>query len=73
MSKSRLRKIPFCDGKAESFRVYISKIEAYAEFVGMRDALDPILMKNCPTHLEFAALDIMKSNNQGLIELYMAK
>jgi hypothetical protein len=36
------------------------------------DALDPVLMKNCPTCLEFAALDITKSNNQGLTELYQA-
>jgi hypothetical protein len=38
----------------------------------MGDALDPVLMKNCPTCLEFVALDITMSNNQGLIELYRA-
>jgi hypothetical protein len=30
-----------------SFGVYLSKIEANAEFVGIGDALDPILMDNC--------------------------
>jgi len=38
----------------------------------MGDALDPDLMKNCPTWLEFVVLDIMKSDNQELIELYWA-
>jgi len=72
MSESSLSKIPFWDGKAESIGVYVSRIKAYAEFVGVGGALDPILMKNCPTRLEFAALDITKSDNQGLIELYQA-
>jgi len=36
----------------------------------MGDALDPILMKNYPTWLEFAVLDIAKPNTQELIELY---
>jgi len=49
MSKSSLSKIPYWDGKAEIFRVYVSKIEAYAKFIGVGDALDPILMVNCPT------------------------
>jgi len=38
----------------------------------MGDALDPVLMKNCPTRSEFAVLDIMKPDNQELIELYCA-
>ncbi len=71
MSKNSLSKIPFWDGKAESFRVYISKIEACTEFVGMGDALDPILMKNCPIWLEFV-LDITRLNNQQFVELYGA-
>ncbi len=44
MSKSGLNKIPYWDGKAESFGVYISKIKAYAKFVGVGDVLDPVLM-----------------------------
>jgi hypothetical protein len=72
MSKSSLSKIPYRDVQAESFGVYVSKIKAYAEFVGVEDALDPVLMKNCPMSSEFAALDIIKSNNQVLIELYRA-
>ena len=73
MSKSGLSKIPYWDGKAESFRVYISKIKAYAKFVGTGDALDPVLMKNCPTWLEFAVLDVTRPDNQQLVELYRAK
>ena len=35
MSESGLSKIPYWDGKAESFGVYVSKIEAYAKIVGV--------------------------------------
>ncbi len=35
MSDSSLSKIPYWDGKAESVGVYISKIEMYAEFMGV--------------------------------------
>jgi hypothetical protein len=42
MSESSLSKIQFRDGKVESFGVYISKIDAYAEFMCMEDALDPV-------------------------------
>ena len=69
MSKSSLSKIPFWDGKAKSFRVYVSKIEAYAEFVGVGDSLDPVLMEKCPTRSEFAALDITRPDNQTLVDL----
>ena len=44
MSNNSLSKIPYGDGKAESFGVYVSKIEAYAKFMGFGDALDPELM-----------------------------
>ena len=42
MSKTGLSKILYLDGKAKSFGVYVSMIEAYAELVGMGDVLDPI-------------------------------
>ena len=51
MSKSSPSKIPCWDGKAESFGVYVRKIEACAEFVGVGDKLDPDMMKKCPTRL----------------------
>ena len=54
MTDNSLSKIPYWDGKSESFGVYVSKIEAYAEFMGVGDALDPVLMANCPTKSEFA-------------------
>ena len=38
----------------------------------MGDALDPVLMKNCPTWLEFAVLDVTRPDNQQLGELYWA-
>jgi len=72
MTDNCLSKIPYWDGKAESFCVYVSKIEAYAEFVGIGDALDPILMANCPTKLEFAAIDVTNPTNVPLVELYKA-
>ena len=58
--------------KTESFEVYISKIKAYAEFMGIGDTLDPILMANCPTRMEFAEIDVPKSVNHSLIDLYRA-
>ena len=56
MTDNTLSKIPYWDGKAESFGVYVSKIKAYAEFMGVGDALDPVLMENCPTKSEFVAM-----------------
>ena len=72
MSDNSLSKIPYWDGKAESFSVYINKIEAYAEFMGVGDALDPVLMANCPTKSEFAVLDVTNPTNGPLVELYKA-
>jgi hypothetical protein len=50
----------------------VSKIEAYAEFMGIGDALDPILMANCPTKSEFAEIDVTNPTNLPLVELYKA-
>ncbi len=72
MSKRSLSKIPFWDGKARSFGVYVSKIEAHVELIGVGDALDPVLIKKYPTWLEFVVLDITKPYNQQLVELYLA-
>jgi hypothetical protein len=72
MTKNSLSKIPYWDGKTESFGLYISKIEAYVKFIGIGDALDPALMANCPTKLEFAAIDITNPTNMPLVELYKA-
>ena len=52
MTDNSLSKIPYCDEEAEIFCVYVSNIKAYAKFMGIGDALDPILMTNCPTLLE---------------------
>ena len=72
MSGDSLSKIPYWDGKAGKFRLDISKIEACAEFVGVVDALDPALMESYPTQWEYAAFDIVKPQDQSLIELYKA-
>ena len=72
MSKNRLSKILYWDGKAKSFGVYVSKFEAYAKLIGIGDALDSILMVSCPTQLEFVALDDTRPDNQNLIESYKA-
>ena len=67
-----LSKITYWDGKGESFGVYVRKIEAYAKFLGIGDALDPVLMANCPTRSEFAVIDIRIPENLPLAELYKA-
>ena len=72
MTDNSLSKIPYWDDKAENFGVYISKIEAYAEFMGIGDALDPVLMANCPTWLEFDMIDVTTPTNVHLLELYKA-
>ena len=70
MTDNSLSKIPYWDGKSESFGVYFSKIDAYVEFMGVGDALDPVLMANCPTKSEFAVLDVTNPTNGPLVELY---
>ncbi len=72
MTDNSLSKIPYWDGKAEDFGVYVSEIEAYAEFLGIGDALDPMLMANCPTRLEFTVIDVTVPANLPLVELYKA-
>jgi len=72
MTNNILSKIPYWDGKVESFGVYISKIKEYAKFMGIGDALDPVLMTKCPTRTEFALIDSTKPENQSLIGLYRA-
>ncbi len=72
MTDSSLSKIPYWDRKAESFCVYISKIEAYAKFLGIGDVLDLILMENCPTQSKFAVIVVTTPENLQLVELYKA-
>lgn len=62
--------IPYWDGKAESFWMYQRKIEAYSEFMGIENALNTDLLENCPTWLEFVAINIMIPTNRNLIPLY---
>jgi hypothetical protein len=50
----------------------VSKIEAYAEFMGIGDSLDPIMMANCPTKLEFVVIDIKNPTNMPLVQMYKA-
>jgi hypothetical protein len=70
MTNNSLGKIPYWDGKVESFNVYVSKIEAYAKFMGVGDTLDPVLMANCSTKLEFMVIDVTNPTNIPLVELY---
>ena len=69
MTNNSLSKIPYWDGKAESFNLYVSKIKAYAKFKGIGDALNPVLMANCPIKLEFAVIDITNPTNIPFVEL----
>jgi hypothetical protein len=72
MSESSLSKIPYWDGKTECFGVYVSKIEAHAEFISVGDALVLNFMVNCPTQSEFAAIDVTKPENLILVDVYTA-
>jgi len=72
MTENSLSKIPYWDGKAETFGVYVSKIEAYAEFMGVGDALDPVLMANCLTRSEIAVINVTSPANALLVEFYKA-
>jgi hypothetical protein len=51
LSNNSLNKIAYWDGKAKIFGVHVSKIEAYTKFIGIGDALDPLLMDQFPTQL----------------------
>jgi hypothetical protein len=72
LSENSPSTIPFWGGKPKSFRVHVSKIEAYAKFIGIGDVFDPRLMASCPPWLEFAVIDITKPENQTLVHLYKA-
>jgi len=72
MTNNSLSKIPYWDGTTESFGVYVSKIEAYAEFMGIGDALDPDVMANCLTRKDFTVIDVTIPTNLPLVELYKA-
>ena len=50
--------------------MYVRKIKAYAKFMGIGDALNPVMMANCPTKLEFASFDLRNHTNLPLVELY---
>jgi hypothetical protein len=45
------------------------RLRLYSKFIGNGDALDPILMANCPTCLEFGAIDFTWPKNQILVDL----
>jgi hypothetical protein len=70
MTNNSLSKIPYWNGNAESFGVSVSKIEAYTKFMGIGDALDPVLMANCSTKSEFLVIDVTYPTNIPLMELY---
>jgi hypothetical protein len=72
MTNNSLSKIPYWDGKSEGFGVYLSKIEAYTEFMGVGGVLDLVLMANCPTKSELAAIDMTNPANGPLVEPYKA-
>jgi len=72
MANNSLSKIPYWDGKSKSFGMYVSKIEAYAEFMGVGGALDQVLMVNCPTKSEFSVINVTNPANGPLVELYKA-
>jgi hypothetical protein len=40
--------------------------------MGVGDALDPVLMANCPTKSEFVEIDVMNPTNMPLVELNKA-
>jgi hypothetical protein len=72
MAENSLGKILYWDEKAESLGVHVCKIQANAEFVHVRDKLNPILMTKCPTQLGYGTIDVVKPENQTLVNLYKA-
>ena len=72
MTYNSLSKTLYWDRKAKNFGVYVSKIEEYAKFMGIGDALDPLMMANCLTISEFVVIDITNHTNMPLVELYKA-
>jgi hypothetical protein len=72
MTNNCLSKSPCWDRKAESFSVYVSKIEAYAEFMGTGYALDPAMMVNGSTESEIAVIDVNNLTYMPLVELFKA-
>ena len=47
-------------------------MSARLSLVGFEDALDHVLMANCPTRSEFAMIDVTNPTNVHLVELYKA-
>jgi hypothetical protein len=41
-------------------------------FMGVGDALDPVLIEDCPTKSEFVTIDVTNPTNTSLVELYKA-
>ncbi len=53
--------------KGGEFGVYVSKIEASAKFMGMGDAMDPVMMANCLTKSEFTLIETKNLTNVTLL------
>jgi hypothetical protein len=72
MSEKCLGKIPYWDEKAESLGVHVCKIQADAEFIHVRDEMNPVLMLKCPSQLGYGTNDVVKPENPTLVNLYKA-
>ena len=72
MSENSLGKILYWDEKVESLGVHVCKIQSNAEFVRVRDKMNPVWMTKCPTHLGYGAIDAVKPENPTLTDLYKA-
>jgi hypothetical protein len=72
MSENSLRKIPYWDEKAENFgHDVVGKTEVCTGHLILGDVFNPVLMENCPTHLEFVVL-VIRPENHEMIDSYRA-
>ena len=52
--------------------MHVSNIQACAKFIGVRDGLNPVLMTKFPTQSEYGSIDVVKPENQTLVNMYKA-
>ena len=74
-SESKGMSMPKWNGKSSTCARYLDQFEAVAEYYDGGDALDPVLMANCPTKGEYEAL-VAKANpddnDKMMMKLYRA-
>jgi len=68
MCGNSLGMIPYWGMKAESLGLCVSKVQAFAKFIGMGDKMNLVLLTKCLTQLEYGAIVVAKPDNQTLVD-----